>query len=325
MDALAQIKEPLRNELAEYEDFVRDTLRSDSSVVGSVLDYILSGRGKGIRPLLTLLFAAVHGARPGRRAFLAGMLVEMIHTASLAHDDVVDEAPVRHGRPSVNSVWDSHTAVLIGDYILARAFTVGMDSGQFDIMAYITRSIGALCEGELLQSYHNERFDIDREAYLDIILKKTAALMGASCGAGAMSAGADAAQVETARRIGINLGMAFQIKDDILDYAPSAQTGKPSCADLRERKLTLPLLTVLETSSPERRGEIAALFRGIEMQPENIGALSGIVTEDGGLEAASEVMNRYIGEARREIADYAPSPARDSLMRLCSYIGTRDK
>ena len=327
MDTLNKIKETLGAEMTRYEAFVLSALQSDNEHVSDMLNYIIANRGKGIRPILSLLMAGIHSQSGslGKRNYLAALIVEMLHTASLVHDDVVDKAVVRHGNSSVNAIWGPHSAVLVGDYILARTFSMGMESGQFDIVNYITGCMSALCEGELIQSHQSKKFEMTRNIYLDIIFKKTATLIGTSCGVGALSSGAPSVATGLARQAGLYMGMAFQIKDDILDYAPQAQTGKSSCADLREHKITLPLLAVLEKCSEMEQQHTFSLLKECDDQPANITAVCDFVIARGGLEAAAQVMNDYLDKARKLILTYRSSKYRESLLEICDYIGERDK
>jgi octaprenyl-diphosphate synthase len=326
MDSLKIIKEPLREDFAHYEKFMREALQSSSGYVDNIMEYIISNRGKGIRPVLVFLSAGIHsgGRGVGSRAYLAAMLVEMIHTASLVHDDVVDDSQVRHGKPSVNSKWNSRVSILTGDYILARSFSAGMNSAQYDIVAHITSLVSALAEGELIQIDVNERRAMSRQSYLDIIYKKTALLLGASCGSGAMASGASPDEIARANSLGINLGMAFQIKDDILDYSPQEQTGKPFCADLQEKKITLPLLSILERSDASARKLIMDRLERIDSEPENISLIRDTFIAEGGIASASEVMHQYLDKARAIVASYPASPYRTSMEKLCDYIGVRN-
>ena len=277
MDRLSEIREPLEKVFGEYEEFMKRALYSDNRFVAGIMDYIVSSRGKGIRPLLVFLCAGIHSRFGiGKRAYLAALMVEMIHNASLVHDDVVDGSDTRHGKPTVHHRWDARVSVLSGDYILARSYSLGMQSAQFDIVSYITAGISELVEGELIQSELNGSRRVSREAYLDIIFKKTAILMGVSSGAGAMAAGAAATEVGMARQIGLDLGMAFQIKDDILDYAPSEQTGKSSCADLREGKVTLPLIAIFERCGDEERARIMEKIPGLSKKSRRSSAAKGV-------------------------------------------------
>lgn len=327
MATLDSIREPVAAELSAYEEYLHDALRSPNAYVSSVLNYIFGTRGKGIRPLLVMLSGALHrGTEPiGERSFLAAMLIEMLHTASLVHDDVVDEAYVRRSKPAVNALWRSRTSVLIGDYIFARSFSVGLERGATDIVAFITKSIGQVCEGELTQSQQSDRLEMTREIYLDIIYKKTATLIGASSGSGALAVGASVEEVERMKTFGDHLGIAFQIKDDILDYALSSQTGKPACGDLRERKITLPLLTVLESVSDRERRHLIAKLSDIRRRPQNVDYLRDAVVAGRGLERSAEVMGDYLDRARALLGGYPDSPCRRSLLSLCDYIAEREK
>jgi len=327
MDILDSIRQPVAEPLKQYEAYVQAALRSNNPYLTPILDYLFGNRGKGIRPLLVMLSAALHaGNRPiGDRSCLAAMLVEMVHTASLVHDDVVDEADLRRGKPSLNALWQSRTAVLVGDYILSRTFQAGMDSGEYDIVTFIVRSLSELCEGELIQSRQSDRLEMTRDIYLDIIYKKTATLIGSCSGAGALSTGASSGEVARMKRFGDALGIAFQIRDDILDYAAESQTGKPACGDLRERKITLPLLTLLEKSCESERKALLQKIAGVREHPENVESLCRAVLEGGGIEMASVIMEEYLGEARELLAPYPDTPPRRSLLALCDFVAERAK
>ncbi len=327
MPSIEKIKSPVAADLDRYESFLRASLHSDYKLAQTMLDYIFDTRGKGIRPLLVLLSAGMHngGKQLPEQSYLAAMLIEMVHTASLVHDDVIDEADLRRGQPSVNAIWSSKRSVIIGDYILAKSFTVGMQSGSYELVGYITECINALCEGELIQSEQNGLQEMTRGIYLDIISKKTAALIGASCGAGAMSVGAADDTVAAMRQFGNDIGMAFQIKDDILDYSPSEKTGKPLCGDLREGKITLPLLLLLEKADAKKREDIKKHLRDAGTSPASFDYLYGMVLNEGGLTGAGEVMNEHVERARKALLAFPESAYRDSLNNLCLYIAERDK
>lgn len=327
MEQLEEIRRPIEHELDLYDQFVRSALKSDSAELDEILDYVSANRGKGIRPILVLLSAAIHSRFDSlsKRTYLAALLVEMIHTASLAHDDVIDSSQMRHGVASLNARWDAHIAVLTGDYILAHIFRLGLESGQYDIVQYTIRSMDTLCEGEIMQSRLNHLRTVDRQAYLDIIFKKTAILIGTSCGVGALSVGATSEDVALMRQVGICLGMAFQIQDDILDYAADARTGKPACADLAEGKITLPLLSVLENCDSQERDRMMSLLDSVNKEPQNIPMLRSLVEERGGLTMATRVMNDYLDQARSIIDTLPDNEFRASLLLLTDYVGRRQK
>ena len=328
MITIDSIRKPIEKELDEFETFVRSHFRADDGLLAEMLEYVMSSRGKGIRPMITILSASINSTSGyvGKRTYLAAMLVEMIHVASLIHDDVIDEADMRRGRASVNARWQSRNAVLAGDYILARNMDIGMSSGQFDLVSHIIKCIAVLCEGEILQSDHTSKMNTSREDYLEIIRRKTASLISVSASAGALSAGASAERVANMRRFGEALGMAFQISDDILDYtSPSSVTGKPANADLYERKITLPLIEVLEQADEEHRKEIMKALAACPDNPEMVKFVSETVERNGGIERAREVMKAYLQRAMSILADYEASPARNALMDLCTYVGERNK
>ena len=321
MVTLDAIRGPVAQELEEFDAFVRRNFKVENELLSGMVDYILSSRGKGVRPLLVLLSAALNAPAGGRgigqRTYLAAMLVEIIHTASLIHDDVIDEADTRRGRASANAKWQSRNAVVLGDYLLARNMELGMRSGQYDLVSYVIASIATLCEGELLQSDRAERMEITRDAYLEIIYKKTASLLGISAGVGALSAGANREQVARMRRFGDALGMAFQIQDDILDFTRGAETGKPSNNDLREHKITLPLLLLLD--------ELLALLARCREDEAAVDALQQAVEEQGGLQEASKVMQSYLQRATALLAEWPDGPIRSALVNLCAYVAERNR
>ena len=322
MVTLDAIRGPVAQELEEFDAFVRRNFKVENELLSGMVDYILSSRGKGVRPLLVLLSAALNAPAGGRgigqRTYLAAMLVEIIHTASLIHDDVIDEADTRRGRASAN-------AVVLGDYLLARNMELGMRSGQYDLVSYVIASIATLCEGELLQSDRAERMEITRDAYLEIIYKKTASLLGISAGVGALSAGANREQVARMRRFGDALGMAFQIQDDILDFTRGAETGKPSNNDLREHKITLPLLRLLDRADAARRDELLALLARCREDEAAVDALQQAVEEQGGLQEASKVMQSYLQRATALLAEWPDGPIRSALVNLCAYVAERNR
>ena len=329
MITLESIRRPVTKELEAYEAFLERQFTADGDLLNEMLHDALAARGKGIRPLLVILSAAMNartaGAAGGQRVSLAAMLVEMLHTASLIHDDVIDESDTRRGRPSVNARWQSHKAVLLGDFILARNIAIGLESGQFDLVSHICGRMASLCEGEILQSDCAEKRTMTQQTYLDIIHKKTASLLGVSASAGALAVGATRDKVTTMRRFGEALGMAFQIRDDLLDYTPSARTGKPHNNDLREGKITLPLLAVLDRADQTRRQELLDLLTACRNDPQAVEQLQRAVVEGGGLETAETAMQGYVNRAVQLLSEFPDSPYRTSLIHLCSFIAERNR
>ena len=325
---LDQIRRPIEGYIEEFDAFVRKNFsETKGTLIGDMLEYVLSSRGKGLRPIVVMLAAGATSATGnfGKRTMLAAMLVEMIHVASLIHDDVIDESNLRRGQASVNARWQSRNAVIIGDYILARNMNIGLQSGQYDLLTHIIGAMSSLCEGELIQSDHASKMDTSRENYLDIIYKKTASLFGTAASAGALSVGGSHDQISAMRDYGEALGMAFQIVDDILDYTPDAATGKPSANDLRERKITLPLIEVLAVCSEEERSRILALVEQCNVSDEAVEEVRQWVEQGNGVAAARKVLQRFLQRAMSALNSFDESPAREALLKLCCFVAERDR
>ena len=310
--SIEQIRKPIASDLEAFDKFVADNFSAEGELLSEMLSYALSSRGKGVRPILTLLTASMHGPAAEeasdkcgeerhctKRTYLAAMLVEMIHTASLIHDDVLDEADERRGRPSVNAKWQS------------------------DIISYIGSAMATLCEGEVLQSQHAKAMDTTHDDYFKIIYQKTASLLGVSAALGALSVGAKREEVERMRKFGEAVGMAFQIQDDILDFKRDNNTGKPSNNDLREKKITLPMLEVMERKD-ERKHMLDLLKRASEDESA-VDELHRIVVEGGGPELAAETMHAYIHRAMHHASKYPDTPYRRAMLDLCTFIAERDR
>ena len=337
MISIDDIRKPILADLEAFDEFVSDNFSAEGDLMQEMLTYALSSRGKGVRPILTMLSALLHVSKTrkidaqskerlcSKRTYLAAMLVEMIHTASLIHDDVLDSAAERRGRASVNAKWQSDMAIILGDYILARTMSIGMASAQYDLISYVGNAMATLCEGEVLQSQHAKSMDTTRSDYFAIIHQKTASLLGVSAALGALSVGANREEVERMNKFGEAVGMAFQIQDDILDYKRDNNTGKPSNNDLREHKITLPLIEVMERCESAEKEEIIALLKRCDSDEEAVDKLHNIVVERGGLELAAATMQAYIQRAMHLLSRFDDTPYRESLLKLCAFIAERDR
>ena len=338
MATIETIRKPITADLEAFDSFVAENFSAEGELLQEMLTYALSSRGKGIRPILTLHAASLHSAaateatehcgeerHATKRTYLVAMLVEMIHTASLIHDDVLDSADERRGRPSVNAKWQSDMAIILGDYILARTMAIGMASAQYDLLSYIGSAMATLCEGEVLQSQHAQRLDTTREDYFNIIYQKTASLLGVSAALGALSVGASREEVDRMRKFGEAIGIAFQIQDDILDFTRNNNTGKPSNNDLREHKITLPLIEVMERKSEEERKTIIELVKRCDKEASAVDELQRIVDEGEGTKYAAQTMQAYLQRALHLLSKYPDSPYRAALIELCAFIAERDR
>lgn len=336
MVSLEAIRTPIVSDIDAFEEFLKSQFSSDGKLMSEMLTHVLSARGKSVRPIIVMLTSAltssanqrqwVEGERNcSKRTYLAAMMVEMLHTASLIHDDVIDNADTRRGRPSVNALWQSRNAVIMGDFLLARTMSAGMESAQYDLVSHIIGSVATLCEGEVLQSQHAADKDTTRQDYLEIIYKKTASLISISASAGAVSVMASREDVEQMRRFGEALGMAFQIQDDILDYSRSAQTGKSRNNDLREGKITLPLIEVLEQCTSAEKLQLIDKLSQCATDDSAVEYIQNIVEVTGGLSLAARTMQTYIDRAVAILSKYEDSPYRTALVNLCAYVAERDK
>ena len=333
MITINDIRRPISADLEAFDKFVADNFNAEGEMLQEMLTYALSSRGKGIRPILTMLSGLTCTAAPYRpdernctkRTYLAAMMMEMIHTASLIHDDVLDSADERRGKPSVNAKWQSNLAIILGDYILARTMSIGMASAQYDIVSYVGSAMAALCEGEVLQSQHAKSLDTTREDYFTIIYQKTASLLGVCAALGALSLGAQREDIDRMRKFGEAIGIAFQIQDDILDYNRANNTGKPVNNDLREHKITLPLIEVMERKTEEEQKAIIALIERCDKDDVALDTLHAMVHDEGGIERATETMQAYLSRALHLVSKYEDTPYRKALIDLCTFVAERDK
>ncbi len=327
MITLSQIQSPIAEELKAFDEFIAGQFRSDNDLMEAMLRDVLSSRGKGVRPMLVMLVSAMLSRSGGvpKRAHIAAMMVEMIHLASLIHDDVIDEADTRRGRPSINAKWQSKRAVLVGDYVLARNLSIGLSSGQFDLVSHTVGAIATLCEGEVIQDDCARRHAMSREEYLSIISKKSASLISIAASSGAKSVGASSDEVASMASFGRNLGMAFQIQDDILDYTPSAHSGKTTYQDLLEGKITLPLLIPLERASESEREEVLEWVRRASEDEAALHSIVEYVERREGVDLATSVMRQYIDRAIATLVEFPESEYRTALIDLCAFVAERDR
>ena len=333
MITIDAIRQPILADLNAFDEFVADNINAEGEMLQEMLTYALSSRGKGVRPILTMLSALTcmpDSPNPeqrhcSKRTYLAALIMEMIHTASLIHDDVLDDADERRGKPSVNVKWQSNLAIILGDYILAKTMALGMSSAQYDIVSYVGSAMATLCEGEILQSQHARNLDTNRDDYFDIIYQKTASLLGVCAALGALSVGASREDIDRMRKYGEALGIAFQIQDDILDYNRNNNTGKPANNDLREQKITLPMIEVMESKSEEEVKEMKELLKRCKDDEAALNTLHNMVIAGGGIERATEVMQAYLSRALHLVSKYKDTPYRKALIDLCTFVAERDK
>lgn len=324
MMTVDQIKAPIEQELAEFEAFFLDSMRSNVPLLDKVIHYIAKRKGKQIRPMFVFLVARMLGGQGENRTYSAAALVELLHTATLVHDDVVDDANERRGFFSVNALWKNKIAVLVGDYLLSRSLLTSIDNKDFASLEVIARAVKAMSEGELLQLEKSRTLDITEDVYMEVIRQKTGSLIAACCEAAAISVDrADLA--EQMRKFGETVGLAFQIKDDIFDYGNDIQIGKPTGNDIRERKVTMPLIYALNNSNKETKKELLTILKKHNENKKKVKRAIEIVVDAGGVAYAHGKMMQLKDEALSLIKDVPDSPAKDALIGLVEYTTLRLK
>ena len=320
---MQHIKQPIELELEQFESHFRDSMKSNVALLDKIMYYIIRRKGKRVRPMFVFLSAKICGG-VNESTYRAASLIELLHTASLVHDDVVDDARIRRGMFSINALWKNKIAVLVGDYLLSRGLLLAVDHEEYQLLQIVSRAVKVMSEGELLQIEKARRLDITEEVYYDIIRQKTASLIASSCSAGAASAATDPELAERMWAIGETIGIAFQIKDDLLDYSTNA-TGKARAIDIKEKKLTLPLIYTLSKVSSGDKKRIMKTIRKHNTDKRRVEEVIQKVVEAGGLDYAEEAMNKYRDTALDMLADLPASDARASLEELIHFVTERSK
>jgi octaprenyl-diphosphate synthase len=324
MSVLGTIRRPVEKEMVEFEAYFNNTMRSNIPLLRIVLNYILRRKGKQMRPLLVLLTAKLHGTI-GEPTYVAATLIELLHTTSLVHDDVVDDAHERRGFLSVNALWNSKIAVLVGDYMLSKGLLISVEKGRFDMLEIVSEAVKAMSEGELFQLQKARKLNITEEDYFKIIRMKTAALITACTACGAKSVTDDADIIATMREFGETIGVAFQIKDDVLDYEGNGLTGKAPGNDIKENKITLPLIHALEKSDRRTRNEILGIMKTRKKSANEIKKVINFVNTSGGIDYAIETMHLYRDKALAILDTCPPGEVNDSLREFVLYTTSRKK
>ena len=325
MDVLDKIKAPVAAEMEQFREAFRQTLYSDNPLLEQVVEHLLKAPGKQLRPMLVMLAARMTG-QVSENVIHVALALEMLHTASLVHDDVVDESSERRGQASVNATYNNKVAVLVGDFILSTALLNVAKTGDQRIVENLAELGRTLSNGEILQLTNIQNEDFSEEVYYQVINEKTAALFEACAGIGALSVGADEEVVEEAKRFGQNLGIIFQIRDDIFDYYDSPEIGKPTGNDMAEGKLTLPVIYALNHSSFDSMTKLARKVKAGTINPDEIAVLVEFAKQQGGIEYAEKRMWEFHAEAVGFIEKRVEDPAvREALHAYLDYVIKRNK
>jgi octaprenyl-diphosphate synthase len=320
---LDEIKKPIDAELDAFERHFRESMKTNVALLDKIMYYIVQRKGKQMRPMFVFFAAKLCGTF-NQASYVAASLVELLHTASLVHDDVVDDSYERRGFFSVNALWKNKIAVLVGDYLLSQGLLVALKNEAFEILKIMSNAVKEMSEGELLQIEKARRLDIKEEIYYEIIRQKTASLIAGACAAGAASTTTDPILIEKMRLFGEKIGIAFQIRDDLFDFGTD-DVGKPLGIDIKEKKLTLPLIFALNHASKTDRDRLITIVKRHNDKPEKVAEVIHYVRQSGGLPYAEDVMRRYRTEALDILRGFPESDIRQSLESLVMYVTERKK
>jgi len=324
MPALTRIKKPVEKEMAEFEAYFAKTMHGEIPLLNIILNYILRRKGKQMRPLLVFLTAKLNGIIT-EATFVAATFIELLHTASLVHDDVVDDANERRGALSINALWNSKIAVLVGDYMLSKGMLISVEKNRFDMLEIVSEAVKSMSEGELLQLQKARKLNITEEDYFKIIISKTAALISACTACGARSVTVDPEAIQLMKEFGENIGIAFQIRDDLLDYEGTGLTGKTVGNDIKEKKITLPLIHALENSPNSRKRHILGIVKTKKKTKAEISEVIVFVADYGGMDYAELKMNQYRDKALAILDSYPDSEVKNALRLFVEYTTSRNK
>lgn len=323
MKAIDEIKRPVAEEMVQFEAMFRDSMKTRVPLLDTITGYIVRRKGKQVRPLFVFLSAGTCSGIT-ESTYRAASLIELLHTATLVHDDVVDDSMERRGFFSLNALWKNKIAVLVGDFLLSKGLLFSLEHDDFGLLKIVSNAVKEMSEGELLQIEKARNLDLTEAVYFDIIRQKTASLIASCCACGAHSSGQSPEETERMRRFGEAVGIAFQLKDDLFDYG-TADIGKPVGADIRDKKITLPLLYTLQVCKPEIRKKIRKIIHAEPADNAPYDWIADQVRQHGGLVYASGKMLAYRDAAMEILSTYPDSPYKTSLQKLVNYTIERDK
>lgn len=321
--SLDQIKQPVAKELKEFEGFFKDSMKSNVALLDTVMYYIYKRKGKQVRPILVMLTAKMLGEITNE-TYTGAALIELLHTASLVHDDVVDDSMKRRDFFSINALWKNKIAVLVGDYLLAKGMLLSIDGNKFEFLKILSLAVKMMSEGELLQIQKARKLDIDEEIYFEIIKNKTASLISSACAIGAASVTENLDTIKKLADYGEKIGIAFQLKDDLFDYGED-EIGKPRGIDIKEKKMTLPLIYSLQNSSKSEKQFIINTIKNHSDDNKRVKDLINMIKGKGGMDYTISMMQKYRDKANEILLSIPENPSRNSLIALSDYIINRNK
>ncbi|MEM7102271.1 MAG: polyprenyl synthetase family protein [Bacteroidota bacterium] len=320
---LNSIKQPIDSELKIFEGKFKSAMISNVALLDKITQYLVKRKGKQMRPMFVFLSAKICG-NVSESTYHAASLVELLHTATLVHDDVVDDSYERRGFFSINALWKNKAAVLVGDYLLSQGLILALENNEHELLEIFTKAIREMIEGELLQLEKARRLDIEEPVYYEIIRQKTASLIASACCAGAASTGADEEMVKKVKLLGEKIGIAFQIRDDLFDFGEE-EVGKPRGIDIKEKKMTLPLIYALNNASKSEKRRIINIIRKHNEEPDKVAEVIKFVRGSGGLEYSKEAMYDYRQQAFDILHSFPESDARKAMEDLVTFVTEREK
>jgi len=322
--SINEIQKPIAAEMKAFEPKFREFMKSEVPLLDQIMNYIVRRKGKQLRPMLVFLSAGACGEIT-ESTYRGAAMIELLHTATLVHDDVVDDANYRRGFFSINALWKNKVAVLVGDYLLAKGLLLSVDNAEYTLLRIVSQAVRELSEGELLQMEKARKLDISENVYFEIIKRKTASLISACCAVGASSSGADEKTVNLFHSFGEKVGIAFQIKDDLFDYG-DLDVGKPLGIDIKERKMTLPLIYALSKSDWSTKRRIIRIIKNESHKPDKVAEVINFVKNNGGIEYAQQEMQHYVDQALELLNSASLSlPHKEALHKLVLYTIKRNK
>jgi octaprenyl-diphosphate synthase len=322
MGELTHIQSIIKDELKIFDDQFSRNIKTNIPLLNIITNYLIRRKGKQIRPLLVFLTAKLLG-NINNSTYTAASLVELLHTATLIHDDVVDESYERRGFFSINALWKSKIAVLLGDFLLAKGLLIAVENKEYDILEIVSNAVREMSEGELLQIQKSRKLDLTEEEYFEIIKKKTATLIASCTACGARSVTLDVSNISKMKEFGTYLGIAFQIKDDLFDYEKTSITGKPIGNDIQEKKLTLPLIASFYQAPKNEKKEIIKIINTKSNKRKTFNRVYDFVHKYNGVEYSKIKLNYYRDEALKVLFTFEKNEARDSLEVLVNYVVNR--
>lgn len=316
---IKNIKHPISEEMSLFENKFKESLKTNVSLLDKIMHYIIKRKGKQMRPMFVFLCSKLFN-NVNESTYTAASLIELLHTATLVHDDIIDESNFRRGFFSINSLWKNKISVLVGDFLLSRGLLLAVEKEEFKLLKIVSKAVKEMSEGELLQIEKTRKLDITEEIYYEIIKKKTATLISACCESGAQASNASPEDVEKMSDFGEKAGIAFQIKDDLFDYTQNPLIGKPTGIDIREKKMTLPLIYTLNKVNDKTKKYIINTIKNDSKNSKKVEEIIKLVKSNNGLDYAERKMNLYYQQALNILEEFPNNEAKNSLIKLLEYF-----